>query len=311
MLRKFIGNSSTLEILLNMLEKGNLPHAIMLEGDDGLGKHTLALALSKAILCDNSAEGCENCRSCTLFSAGTHPDFSVISQNGNNLIKVDDIRSLRKKAFERPDRGNKKIYLIENAHCMNREAQNAFLKILEEPPEYVIFILLAVSSSAFLDTVVSRCTVFRITPPSYGEAFQFIKDRFPEKSDEEIDQAILECDINIGKVIAHLQNEEASEIYRTAAELMVLIGGRRAYDTLKVLHKFEWDSAGLQSLISTLSSRASQELRNLAMGKPGRHTLSRKDLVNIIESLEEASAYLKQKVATPIVITRLCSALIS
>lgn len=310
MLRKFIGNSATLDILLNMLEKGKLPHAIMLEGDDGLGKHTLALALSKAILCDNSAEGCENCRSCTLFSAGTHPDFSIISQNGNNLIKVDDIRALRKKAFERPDRGEKKVYLVENAHCMNRDAQNAFLKILEEPPEYVVFILLAVSSAAFLDTVISRCTVFRLTPPSYREAFQFIKDKFPQKSDEEIDEAISECDVNIGKAIAHLQSDEASEIYRTASELMMLIGGRRAYETLKILHKFEWDPAGLQSLISTLSSRASQELRHLAMGEHVRHTLSRKDLVNIIESLSEASAYLKQNVPTPIVITRLCSALI-
>ncbi len=310
MLQNFIGNSGTVEILRNMLESGKLPHAIMLEGDEGLGKRTLATALSGSILCENSWESCGNCRGCTLFSAGTHPDFSVLSPSGNNLIRVDDIRTLRKKAFERPDRGNKKVYLIENAHCMNREAQNAFLKILEEPPEYVVFILLAVSSGAFLDTIISRCTVFHISTPAYSEAFGFMQKKFPEREKTEIDDALAECDNNIGKAILRLQDEDASEVHRIAAELMTLIGGRRAYDTLKVLHKFERDPVGLSGLLSTLSSRASLELRNLASGKPVRHTLSRKDLVNTIDSLSEASNYLKQNVNPSIVITRLCSALI-
>lgn len=310
MLQNFIGNEGTVEILRQMLKSGKLPHAIMLEGDEGLGKHTLAHKLSRAILCDDSAEGCGKCRSCTLFSAGTHPDFSVWSPGSNNLIRVDDIRALRKRAFERPDRGEKKVYLIENAHCMNREAQNAFLKILEEPPSYVVFILLAVSSGAFLDTIISRCTVFHITTPSYKEAFGYIQDKFPEREKSEIDEALAECDQNIGKTILRLQDEDASEIHRTAAELMTLIGGRRGYETLKILHKFERDSAGLQGLISTLSSRASLELRNLAGGKTARHTLSRRDLVNIIDSLSEANAYLKQNVSPSIVVTRLCAALI-
>ena len=310
MFEGFIGNSGTVDILSRMLESGKLPHAIMLEGDEGLGKHTLGLALCRSILCDSSSIACGSCKSCTLFSAGSHPDFSVLSPDSKKLIKVDDIRGLRKKAYEKPDRGSRKVYLIEDAQFMNQEAQNAFLKILEEPPEYVVFVLLATSSSAFLDTVISRCTIFGITTPPYTEALDYITKRFPDRSHEEIEDALSECDCNIGRTLHHLQDEDTSEIYRTAKELMSLIGGRRAYGTLKVFHKYGRDPGGLHSLLSTLSARASLELRHLAMGKKVNHNLSRKDLVNIIESLSEASEYLRQNVSPTLVITRLCAALI-
>ena len=310
MFEGFVGNHGTVDILGRMLKSGKLPHAIMLSGDEGLGKHTLGLELSGSVLCDNSSIACGECKSCTLMKAGSHPDFSILSPLSKKIIRVDDIRELRKRAYERPDRGNKKVYLIEDAQLMNREAQNAFLKILEEPPEYVVFILLATSSSAFLDTIISRCTVFNLTSPCYSEALQFLKGKFPNISSEEIEDALEECDCNIGRTLQRLQDEDASEIYNTAKELMTLIGGRRAYDTLKVLHKFSRDPAGLRSLFSTLNSRASLELRNLAMGKKVSHNLSRKDLVNIIESLAEASDFLKHNVSPNLVITRLCTALI-
>ncbi len=310
MLQNFIGNEGTIEILRKMLESGKLPHAIMLEGDDGLGKHTIAAELSRAILCDEAAEYCGSCRNCTLFSAGSHPDYSLISPNQKNLIPVDTIRALRKKAFERPDRAAKKVYVIENAQRMNREGQNAFLKILEEPPEYVVFILLAESASAFLDTIISRCTVFRLNQPPYTPAFGLIKAMLPEKSDEEIDIALSENENNIGKTLKQLQSEETSAISRTAAELITIIGGRRGYECLKILHKFERDPAGLTALLSALRSRAAIELRNLSMGKGVRHTLSRKDLVEVIEAIDVATRYLSQNAGASIVITRLCSALI-
>ena len=309
MFEGFVGNGGTVDILSRMLKSGKLPHAIMLSGDEGLGKHTLGFELSRSILCDSSSIACGECKSCVLFKAGSHPDFRIWAPE-KDLIKVDLIRELRKKAYERPDRGARKVYLIEDAHLMNREAQNAFLKILEEPPEYVVFILLATSSAAFLDTIISRCTVFNLTTPSFKEALEFIKERFPERGTEEIEDALSECDCNVGRTLQHLQDENASEIYRTAKEIMSLVGGRRAYDTLKVLHRFQRDPVGLRSLISTLSARASLELRNLAMGKKVSHNLSRKDLLNIIDSLAEASNFLRQNVAPNLVITRLCAALI-
>jgi len=310
MFKGFLGNESTVDILGRMLIGGKLPHAIMLAGDEGLGKHTLGMALCRSILCDNGAIACGECKSCTLMKAGSHPDFSVLSPDGKGLIKVDDIRELRKKAYEKPDRGNKKVYLIENSHLMNREAQNAFLKVLEEPPEYVVFLLLATSSAAFLDTIISRCTIFNLTTPSPPEAEQFLREKFPDRNPEEIEDALSECDCNIGRTILHLQDEDTSEIYHTATTLMSLIGSRRAYDILKTLHKYQRDPGGLRALISTLSSRASLELRNLALGKKVAHNLSRKDLVNIIESLSEASEYLRQNVPPFVVITRLCSAMV-
>ncbi len=310
MLESFLGNNATKEVILNMLKSGHLPHAIMLEGDEGLGKHTLATELVKAILCEESTEYCGLCRNCTLLSAGTHPDYSLLSPNSNNLIRVDDIRALRKKTFERPDRSQKKVYLIEKADRMNREAQNAFLKILEEPPEYVVFILLAESSSVFLDTVISRCTVFRLNAPSYSEACGLLKKQFPNTDDAQIDEALLSADNNIGRAIMQLKDEASAELVRTAAELLVLISGRRAYECLKLLHKFERDPVGLHNLLATLSSCASLELRKLSLGKASRHTLSRGELINIIDSVNAANMFLKQNVSTPIVLARFCSSLI-
>lgn len=310
MLSNFVGNQLVKEIAFNMLQKKTVPHAIMIEGDGGLGKHTLGLSLAQSILCDDAVEYCGKCRHCLLFSAGSHPDFSILSPNKKNLISVEDIRALKKAAYQRPDRAAKKVYIIENASRMNREAQNAFLKILEEPPEYVVFILLAESSSSFLDTIISRCTIFRLASPTYQEAVEFVRKQLPDISAEELELALADCDNNIGRTLWQLQNQDSANISHAAAELMDIIGGRRGYECLKVLHKFSKDPKALQELLASLRSRAALELRGLGRGFKVRHTLSRKDLLEVIAAIDSATAYLSGNVSPQLVINRLCSALI-
>ena len=108
-------------------------------------------------MCLNREEICNKCKSCLEFDNNNHPDFFVIEPDGNS-IKIEQIRELTNKIIEKPIVSEKKIYIINNAYLMTREAQNCLLKTLEEPPEFAIIILIVENEGNILNTIKSRCT---------------------------------------------------------------------------------------------------------------------------------------------------------
>ena len=136
---------------------GNWPHAVLLESD---GAEALSFAREAAarLLCPEGGENCR-CSVCRRVREGIHPDVTVIDRGGKD-IAVDDIRAMRQDAFVAPLEGNRKVYLILHAQDMNGAAQNAALKLLEEPPAGVFFVLLTDSSLSLLQTIRSRCVIF-------------------------------------------------------------------------------------------------------------------------------------------------------
>lgn len=308
MLESFAGNRELKEILYRLLTGGHIPHAILLKGEEGLGKRTVGRALSKAILCDTAEDETQKVRGAALFEAGSHPDFAVISKNGNGIIPVDTIRNLRRSVAYRPDRAAYRVFLIENADCMNREAQNAFLKILEEPPGYIVFILLANAEVGFLDTVLSRCTVLTLHAPTEDEALAVLKERLPDIPEQQLYTALLSADQNIGRALLYLGDGAMSEISLDADRLFGFIAGRRGYECLKTFAKYERDPAGLNALLQLLRSRAALQLRWLSVGKPqSGNTLSKADYLKMIELLDETERLLKQNVGQSLAVTRLCA----
>ncbi len=141
----------------NLLNKGHLPHTLIIEGD-GDEKLKLARYVAKAALCEQDKVFCDNCRSCHLADAGTHPDIKTLSCESKNY-SVDTIRELRKEAFLTPFMSDGRVFIIEQAEKISAAGQNALLKILEEPPRGVHFILVTENSSALLETVVSRAVI--------------------------------------------------------------------------------------------------------------------------------------------------------
>ena len=224
-LSAFAGNHAVKAQLSQQEEGRGLSHAYILSGPAGSGKHTLARLLCGAMLCAAPAEGrpCGRCGPCKKVFAGIHPDVSVISGPGEGKpIAVDQVRQLRSDAYIRPNEGARKIYLLENADRMNASAQNAMLKLLEEGPAYAVFLLLAENGGGLLRTVRSRCEELALAPVSPGEAEAWLRERFPGKSREELEQAAEECQGILGRAVDLLEGGgEAAQERRQQAEKLV------------------------------------------------------------------------------------------
>ena len=152
------GNEKNKELLKQIIESNNIAHSYMFIGQDSIGKFLFAKEFAKAILCLSQEERpCDNCKSCIEFSTNNNPDFNIIEPDSGS-IKIDKIRELVQKVYEKPVVSSRKVYIINDSECMTKEAQNSLLKTLEEPPEYVTIILVTSNDNLFLPTIKSRCT---------------------------------------------------------------------------------------------------------------------------------------------------------
>ena len=155
--KDIIGNDEAKYYLIESIKKNNIPHAYMFIGEDGIGKKMIALEYAKKIMCENNLdEACNKCKSCKIFDSMNHPDFFMLEPDGNN-IKIEQIRSIKSKIYEKPIVSDKKVYIINDSQKMTIESQNSLLKILEEPPEYIVIILIVSNQNLILDTIKSRC----------------------------------------------------------------------------------------------------------------------------------------------------------
>ena len=143
--------------IANMVKTNRIPHAVLIEGNSIDVRDNSAMYLAAAMMCRSENKPCRLCRDCKKIFQGIHPDISVLGDDPKKkLIKVDEIRQLRRDAFIKPNEAECRVFIIKNAENMNDEAQNALLKLLEEPPETVGLILCASSGSKLLSTVRSR-----------------------------------------------------------------------------------------------------------------------------------------------------------
>lgn len=138
------------------------PHAVILEGGSVEERLSLANKIAAALVCVSGATvPCGECSACRKVAADSHADILLYSvEDKPKAFKVDIVREIRNKAYIVPNEADRKVFILENSHTMGVEGQNAILKILEEPPSYVNFILLCSSKSGFLPTVLSRATVY-------------------------------------------------------------------------------------------------------------------------------------------------------
>ena len=169
---QMLGNESLCRRLGREFSGGEHAHAYILSGERGSGKHTLARLIAMAVSCENRGRPdgdlpCGTCRSCRKILSGNAPDFVTVSRPEDRAtMGVDVIRDLRSGLHVLPNDTDVRVYVIEDAHLMTPAAQNAFLLTLEEPPPFVLFLLLTESADALLETVRSRAPIFRMQPLS-------------------------------------------------------------------------------------------------------------------------------------------------
>ncbi len=285
---------------------GKIPHAIMLEGERGLGKHTLAAHIASLAVCSGENPPCGLCRSCHLCSVGSHPDVVTVSPMGKQ-IKIDQIRDLRQKAYLKASMGERKVYIIESAENMNAAAQNAFLKVLEEPPAGVIFILLVTSADSLLPTVRSRCIVLSLVVPEKGEAAEYLAQT-TNHSAAEIDSALTAAKCNIGIAMEILSGKRDKGFSGLAKELLSDINGATSYEMLKKLKPYEKDRVAIDAILNELQERIAVLIREGSYTHI-REGLTRAELIKAYETVAELKVKAASNVNTMLLFSNLCSAL--
>ena len=186
--------------------RGKLSHAYMICGPDGIGKRTLAREMAKAILCaDRGNAPCGICRACKSYSAGAHPDALHLAPGGAaGDIKIGEIRRLKEECAVTPISGDRRVIIIDRAEKMNINAQNAFLKLLEEPEKGNVFVMTCSNVERILPTVRSRCIMISVPPVS----------------DDEIEQAVAKYENASSKVTAKQAAVYSGGIIGKALDLM-------------------------------------------------------------------------------------------
>jgi len=204
--KDIIGNYDVKEYLVKSIKNKNILHSYLFLGTEGIGKLAIAKEFAKKVLClkHTEDETC-TCKSCTCFNGKNHPDYYIINEEGES-IKIDTIRNITEKAFEKPILSDKKVYIINDFEKMTKEAQNCLLKTLEEPPEFVIIILISSNENIILNTIKSRCMAIKFHNIEDEELLEYAKNILGYESISE--NLLKSFDGSIGKAIKLKDNKE-------------------------------------------------------------------------------------------------------
>ena len=162
-----VGQTHVVRTLRNAVEQGKVHHAYLFVGSRGTGKTSMAKILARSLNCERggpTVTPCGECESCVTIAAGTSVD--VIEMDAASNRSVDDVRDLRERVAYAPAGGHWKVYILDEAHMLTKEAWNAFLKTLEEPPPNTVFVLATTESHKVMATIADRCQRFDFQRPS-------------------------------------------------------------------------------------------------------------------------------------------------
>lgn len=247
--------------------KGLCSHAYIVDGTAGIGKFEFALFCASALLCsDSRIKPCGVCPSCLKNAQREHPDVAVIG--GEKAPSVADVRELIHRASLKPNDGERQVFIVRNADKMLASAQNALLKLFEEPPESVAVFLLTESRSSLLPTVLSRGQRIHLDGMTEQELTALLKNEFPAKSGPEIAEAVAKAEGNIGAARGYLSKTSADlrASARTVAELAL---SRRRYELFAALVQPKYKREQLVSLLGALLELSGTELKRKS-GIPAR-----------------------------------------
>ncbi len=222
MLPRLWGNDALRARIGNDIMTHRLSHAYILEGRYGMGKHTLAMQIAAAQSCENKNSDahplpCGICKNCKKILEGKSPDVILVSrEKGKAQMTVDVVRHLRTDVLTPPNDLDTKVYIIEDAHTMNTQAQNALLLTLEEPPAYVLFLLLCEDAGNMLETIRSRAPVYRLQPLQSEAISRYISQNAPSSQTSAsvgtLEQVLMAAEGSIGRALDLLSPKESAPI---------------------------------------------------------------------------------------------------
>ena len=253
---KILGNEKIKNELIKSIQLNKYSHSYLFLGTSGIGKKLIAREFAKMILCEGKEKYCNTCKSCLEFDSNNNPDFQEIEPDGNN-IKIEQIREMQKKVIEQPIIASRKVYLIDQADTMTREAQNCLLKTLEEPPEFVNIILIGSNESNFLSTIKSRCTILKFENIPNQQIETYLKEKYDL---QDIAQSMIEAAAgSIGK--AEILKDK-QELYIAIDQVINQIEKLDLIDTLKkadIIYKSQEDKQEILDYMNSILFKKAKE----------------------------------------------------
>lgn len=237
-----IGQEHIKDHLKSSIASGKISQAYLITGEIMQGKEFIAKVFANALLCeDRDEEGnpCGKCHPCLQVASNSHPDIKIVTHEKPNSVSVDDIRNqIVSDVVVRPFQSKYKIYIMNEAEKMTPQAQNALLKTLEEPPEYVVILLLSTSKTSLLPTVLSRCVQLDMRPVEDKTVRKYLMKDL-QIPDYKADICVAFARGNIGKARNLASSEEFDNIKNEAIRILKYIKTMDTADMIKTLKKLE------------------------------------------------------------------------
>lgn len=251
--REFVGNENITKHLKEAMKHDKVSHAYIISGEDKSGKTLLAKEFAKALMClDNNERPCGVCKSCIQVDTNNNPDIIWVKHEKPNTISVDDVRTqVVNDAQIRPYAGKYKIYIINEAEKLNQQAQNALLKTIEEPPKYVIIILITNNAGLFLPTITSRCVMLEMKPVADDVIKKYLMEKY-NIPDYKAKICISFAQGTVGKAIELAKTDEFDVLKKEALHLVKYIEDMEIGEIIDAIKRIEDYKASMSDFIDVL-----------------------------------------------------------
>lgn len=233
---EIVGHEQIIDHLQNAIRLNKVSHAYILNGAERSGKLMLAEAFATALQCEQQmAVPCLECRSCRQAEGKNHPDIIYLTHEKPNTISVDDVRkqindSVTVKPYSAQSKY--KVYIIDEAEKMNEQAQNALLKTIEEPPAYVVILLLTTNADSFLQTIRSRCVILNLKAVSDEKIHRMLMQKY-QVVDYKADVCTAFAQGNVGKAVMLAGSADFNELKDKTVWLVRKISEIEIYDLMQ------------------------------------------------------------------------------
>ena len=282
---RFCYNKRAQETLAAFVNGGRFPHALLLEGPEGSGRRTFAREIAAALFCRGEHKPCGSCNQCRKVLEQNHPDVEYYGGDGSRRsFHIDTIRQLRQNAWLLPGEAPCRVCVLCGAENMTDQAQNALLKILEEPPEHTVFILTAENRAMLLPTILSRVQTIRLEPLTPAEILPVLRERCPDQPEKKLEWAAETAD-TIGQALALLADESLQKHAQLAQRMLELLCNGSEYDLLTAVEPVSRKREDLLEVCTQLRQLLTAELTRAASG--GESRFSTRRITRMLEALDD------------------------
>lgn len=236
--KDIIGQEQIKEHLQNAIHTNKISHAYIINGEKSSGKEFIAKVFSMALQCEKDGDNpCQECHSCKQALSGNHPDIIRVIHEKPGTISVEDIRAqVNNDVVIKPYSSPYKIYLINEAEKMTVQAQNAILKTLEEPPEYVVILLLTTNVDVLLPTILSRCVVLNMKPVADELIKKYLMEQM-QVPDYKAEVCVAFARGNVGKARLLAASEDFENVKAEAISLLKYIQDMELHEIVAAIKK--------------------------------------------------------------------------